>query len=300
MKVTVFIWLLMACTCCSLAQVTFKSGWDTYKTGTITHEYTYSINTADSSRTSLTDSITIYASADSLVVMTVHTPLQDKSIYKTTVFMNARKKMVKKEEYKNESLQQTDEYRYDEKERKLCMVEDNKQTGNSFKKLYDYSSDKKSGETVITESSYFNGKIEFYTKSYLDKRNVKIKEVRLNDNNKDVLHVETYTYGENGKVKERSVYFPEWKKTTKFVENSGSENPKCFKTLPVGTAEKITLMNRMSVMKKLLLRNQALLGDKDCADYEYKFTNFANCDIIVSNTKVVSVKKVVFRIREKY
>ena len=300
MKATFFIWVLLACACCCTAQVTFKSGWDTYKTSLLTHEYTYSINTADSTKTIMTDSVNLYASADSLVIMTVHAPFNDRSVYKTTVFLNAKKQLIKKEEYKNEGLQQIDEYRYDNKERKLCMVDDNKQSGNNFKKLYDYTNDKKSGETVITETSYFNGRIEFYTKTYLDKKNVKLKEVRLNDNNKDVLHIETYVYGENGKVKERTVYFPEWKKTTRFEEKEGSESPKCNKTLPVGTAEKITLTNRMSIIKKLLLRNQALLGDKDCPDYDYKFTNFTNCDIIVSNTKTPNVKKVVFRYKEKF
>ena len=300
MRETLLSLLLVVCCGLSSAQVTFKSGWNTYKTGLLTHEYTYAINTADSTKSVLTDSLDQFASADSLVVMTVHTPFQDKSIYKTTVFLNSRKNIIKKEDYKNEALQQVDEYRYDDKERKLCMVEDNRQSGNNFKKLYDYTSDKKSGESVITETSYFNGRIEFYTKTYLDKRNVKLKEVRLNDNNKDVLHIETYVYGENGKVKERTVYFPEWKKTTKFVEKEGYENSRCYKYLPVGTAEKITLLNRMGIIKRLLLRNQLLLNDKECPDYEYKFTNFTNCEIIVSNTGQAAVKKVVFRFKEKY
>jgi len=281
------------------AQATFKSGWNTYNTRTITHEYTYNYSFTDSIRLFLADSLQMFTSADSEVTLTIHHPLHDNSIYKTANYLNPKKQVVKTEEYKDENLQVMNEWRYDEKNRNIYHFEDNKVSGNSFKKLYEYATDKKSGETVVTETSYYNGRIEFYTKAYYDRDNVKIKEVRLNDNNKDVVHIETYTYGENGKVKERSVYFPEWKVTKKFEEKEGSEVPKCFRTLPVGTAEKPNLNTRIAFIKRLIMRNKVLLSDKDCHDFEYKFTNYTNCDIVVATTNVNNGRKIIFRFKEK-
>src|SRR5205814_1785822 len=140
-------------------------------------------------------------------------------LHKTIHYFNNKKHIIKTEEYKGgDNLVLVNEWKYDEKDRKAFYSEDNKVNGKSYKKNYTYSTDKKSGETVVTESSYFNGRIEFYTKSYYDKKGMMYKEVRLNDNNKDVVHIESFTYGENGKVKERTVYFPEWRVTKKFQE----------------------------------------------------------------------------------
>ncbi len=281
------------------AQTTFKSGWNTYATGSVTHEYTYNFNLNDSIRLFLVDSSLILTSTDSLVTMVINYPNHDNSIYKTTTYLNNKKQIIKIEEYKDEALQVTKEWRYDEKNRRNCHTEDNKVTGNNFKKYYDYSIDKKSGETVVTESSYFNGRIEFYTKSYYDKNNVKLKEVRYNDNNKDIVHIESYTYGENGKVKERSVFFPEWKVTKKFEEKEGSQLPKCSKGMPMGTAEKVSLHTRIAFMKRIITKNQALFSDKECHDFEYKFSNFSNCDIVVASTNVNNARRAIFRFKEK-
>lgn len=282
-----------------IAQTTFKSGWNTYATGSVIHEYSYNFNSGDSIRLYLVDSSVILTSNDSLVTMVINYPYHDNSIYKTTTLLNNKKQIIKTEEYKDEALQVTKEWRYDEKNRKIFHSEDNKATGNNFRKNYEYSIDKKSGETIVTESSYFNGKIEFYTKLYYDKNSVKLKEVRYNDNNKDIVHIESYSYGENGKVKERSVYFPEWKVTRKFAEKEGNQLPKCFKALPMGTAEKVYLNTRIAFMKKIITKNQALFSDKDCHDFEYKFSNFSNCDIVVVSTNVNNAKRAIFRYKEK-
>ncbi len=291
--------VLLTSAFCSYSQATFKAGWNTYQAGMIIHEYTYNYTFTDSFRLYLADSSVIYATADSMVTMQVGTRYRDNSIYKTIHTFNGKKQVTKTEEYKDENLQQSNEWRYDDKGRKTYQLEDNKLTGNSYKKNYDYSTDKKTGETVITESAYFNGKIEFYTKSYYDKENQKTKEVRLNDNNKDIIHVESYIYGENGKVKERSVYFPEFKVTKKFEEREGTLPVKCFRSMPMGTAEKINLHTRISFIKRFMTRMESVIFDKDCDEFEYKFTNGSNCDIIVASTKVNNAKKLIFRYKEK-
>jgi hypothetical protein len=231
--------------------------------------------------------------------MSLSYPNHDNSVYKTSTYLNNKKQVIKTEEYRDDNLQVMNEWRYDDKNRKVAHVVDNKVTGNNYKKLFDYNRDKKSNELVVSETAYYNGRIEFYTREYYDKNNVKIKEVRLNDNNKDVVHIETYAYGENGKVKERTVYFPEWKVTKKFPEKGGNEIPKCFKKMPVGTAEKVQLATRIAYIKKLIARNQALLGDKECTDFEYRFTNFSNCEIIITPTNVNGGRRVTFRYKEK-
>ena len=281
------------------AQLTFKAGWNNYQTGMIIHEYTYNYTFTDSIRLFLTDSSVTYATADSMVTETLSYHLHDNIIYKTVNFFNIKKQVLKTDEYKDDVIQQSNEWRYDDKGRKIYQLEDNKLTGNNYKKNYDYTNDKKTGENVITESAYYNGKIEFYTKSYYDKNAQKIKEVRLNDNNKDIIHVESYTYGENGKVKERSVYFPEFKVTKKFEEPDADQIPKCFKTMPLVTIERINIHTRVSFIKKFMTRMKTTIFDKDCDEFEYKFNNGTNCEIVIASTKLNNSKKLVFRFKEK-
>lgn len=298
MKQTVFFFLLLVSAYSSRAQATFKGGWTTYKTASITHEYSYFFNN-DTAKLPAADSAVILVATDSQATMTMRYPYRDNAVYKTIHYFNFKKLLVKREEYKNENLVASYEWTYDDRNRKAVYTESNSTSGNNFRKTYDYSSDKKTGDVVVTESSFLNGRIEFYTKSYYDKTGTKYKEVRLNDNNKDVVHIESYTYGENGKVKERSVYFPEWKVTRKFPEREGSIAPKCFRCLPVGTAEKITLAARVPFIKRLLGRNLMMLTDPECDQYEYTFKNFTNCEIVVLTTGQNNTKKVVFRYRDK-
>jgi hypothetical protein len=295
----VFCTLLLVLGCVAgWCQATFKAGWNTYQTGTFTREYTYNFNN-DTAKLSAGDSAQIYATKDSSVIMTLHYPARDKSVYKTINYYNPKKQILKTEEYKDDNMTMSYEWRYDDKNRKNYYFEDNKVSGRNFRKTYDYATDKKNGDLVVTECFYDDGRIEFYTKAYYDKKGVKYKEVRLNDNNKDVVHIESYIYTPDGKLKERSVYFPEWKVTRKFEEKDGSMPPKCARCLPVGTAEKILLTTRVAFIKKLLGRNYALLSDPDCGQYEYTFKNFTNCEIIVATTNVNNMKRVTFRYREK-
>ncbi len=284
---------------CLLAQPTFKAGWNTYQTAAIIHEYNYNYSNNDTSKLTPTDSVKILLSPDSLVTLTATFPTRDKSVYKKIHYFNEKKQVTRIEEYKDENLTLTKEWRYDDKNRKNYYYEDNKVKGNNFRKTYDYASDKKTGDIIVTEVSQYNGRVEFYTKSYYNKKSVKYKEVRLNDNNKDVVHIETFYYGENGKLKERSVYFPEWKVTKKFAEKEGNIPLACCKCLPVGTAEKITIAGRLSFIRRLLVRNMAFLSNSTCPDFEYTYKNFLNCEIIVSTTNNPAIMNVSFRFKEK-
>ena len=291
--------LCMATSTALMAQSTFKAGWNTYNTRMIIHEYAYSLVQNDSVRLYITDSSQTFVSPDSLVTVTLNFAARDKAIYKTVNYFNIKKQILKTEEYKDNNMLEVNDWKYDDKNRKIVHITDNKINGNVYKKLYDYSTDKKNSDFIVTESAYFNGKIEFYTKSYYDKNTVKYKEVRLNDNNKDVIHIETYTYGENGKVKERSVHFPEFKVTKKFTEPGGSVHAKCFKTMPVGTADKVNPSTKIAYIKRVIAKNQGIISDPECREYEYKFTNFANCDITIATTKINNSKRLVYCYKEK-
>jgi hypothetical protein len=293
-----FILLLFLFSANTRAQLTFKSGWNTYKTATIIHDYTYTFTNTDSVRLYFSDSAKTFATADSSAILTISYPLRDKSLYKTATYLGPKKQLLKTEDYKDDNMLAYKEWRYDDKNRKNYYYEENKINGKSYRKSYDYATDKKTGDIVVTESSFANGRIEFYTKVYYDKHSVKYKEVRLNDNNKDVVHIETYTYGENGKVSERTVYFPEWKVTKHFPEKEGTQLEKCFKSLPIGTLEKPAIPTKIAFMKKLILRNQALLMDQECNEFEYHFKGF-NCEVIVATTGVNKGRKVTFRYTEK-
>ena len=297
-KIIVFLALLSS-SACLYAQATFKAGWNNYQTGAIIREYTYSYTYADSFRLFLTDSSVVFITPDSLVTESINYHMKDPAVYKTVNYFNAKKLLAKTEDYKDDNLLEMHEWKYDDKGRKIYSMDDNKVNGNSYKKNYEYASDKKTGEGVVTESSYFNGKIEFYTKSYYDKNFVKTKEVRLNDNNKDIIHVESYVYGDNGKVKERSVYFPEFKVTKKFEETEGQLPPKCFQVQAMGVKERINIHTRVSFMKKFLGSKAAVIFDKDCSEYEYKFISGSYCEIIVASTKLNNAKKITFRYKEK-
>ncbi len=294
-----FYFFLSIISLSGFAQSTFKLGWNTYKTGFIVHEYVYNYTHTDSAKLFYADSLTSFVTPDSLVVMVIDYPTKDKTVIKRGSYYNTKKQLVRTEEYKDEALQVINEYKYDDKNLLASHTEENKANGNNYKKLFSYSTDKKTGERIVSESSYYNGKIEFYTKTYYDKNNVKVKEIRLNDNNKDVVHIESFFYGDNGKLKQRSIYFPEWKVTKKFDEPDGMEPVKCFRTIPMGTLEKVYLNTRIAFIKKILLRNQAILADHECHNFDYKFTNQSNCEIEVYTTKVNSAKMISFRLKEK-
>ena len=295
----VILLLTFHCSVQSQSLSTFKGGWNTYQTATLIHQYTYVYSANDTSKMTMTDSAMIFISPDSLVTLTVTFPMREKSVYKKVQYFNESKLIVRTEEYKDENLMVMNEWKYDDKHRKTYHFEDNKINGNNYRKTYDYSTDKKTGDVIASECSYFNGRIEFYTKEYFNKKNVKYKEVRLNDNNRDVVHVENFYYGENGKLKERSVYFPEWKVTKKFEEKGGNVAPECYRALPVGTAERITIAGKVPFIKRLIARNQFLFTNPECQVFEFTFRNFLNCDIVIKSDGQSVNRNVVFKYKEK-
>ena len=296
----VFTFILLIFNSCIWAQPTFKAGWNTYKIGTLTREYTYNLINNDTGNLHLTDSLMVYTSPDSLVTLTVHKPFRQNDIYTTVCYYNIKKQLLKKEEYTNGNLQEVNQWRYDKKFRKIYHLEDNKTNGNTYKTTYEYAPpNKKNGDHIVKECSFYNGRIEFYTNAYYDKHNVKYKEVRLNDNDKEVVHIESYSYGKYGKLKERSVYFPAWKVTKKFEEKGADEPPTCFRYLPVGTAAKVHLNYRVPYMKWVLGHYHALLHDS-CKQFEYIFKNYTNCDIVLSSTDNDKIRKVVFHYFQRY
>lgn len=281
------------------AQLTFKAGWNTYHTGMIIHEYTYNYSNKDAIKLSIIDSTEIYVTPDSMVAMTVGNRIYEHETTKKVNYMNSQKKVEKSEEYKNSIVENTLEWKYDDKNRKAIEFEENKGSGNKYKRQYDYTTDKSTGDQVITETAYLNNRIEYYTKSYYDKKNVKYKEVRLNDNNKDVMHVETYTYGTNGKLSHRSVFFPQFKVTKEFDEPDGSEPDKCFKSLPGNIPEKVSLATKTEFLKKLITKNLTYLTDPTCEHYEFKFICAPNCEVVIKTTKVNRNREVILRFKEK-
>lgn len=282
---------------CACAQATFKCGWTTYKTATIIHEYTYRYIYTDSFKLYLVDSAKTFVAPDSAATLTVSNPYVDKSKNQLANYFNAKKKVIKTEEYKDNLLQCAKEFKYDDKNRKILQTEDNRLTNGSYKKTYEYNTEK-NGDFVITEVSYYNGRVEFYTKTYYDKNNVKYKEVRLNDNNKDIVHVENFYYNAAGKLRERSVYFPEFKVTKKFPESGGDVPAKCFRVQGLNASDKPSLHTRVSFLKRVLNGYKANLFDADCTEFEYKLYS-QDCEVIISTTKVNNVKQVVFRYKEK-
>jgi len=292
--------VLIFCVYTISAQVAFKAGWDAYEAKSVIHEYTYSYINKDEIKLSLIDSIVIYITADSSVVMATNSLITEKQTIKKVSFYNASKKLVKQEEFNGNEVVNSVEYRYDSKSRKIFQEEINKGTGNTYRKTYEYTTDKKTKEDMIQEVSYLNNKIEYYDRSYFDKNGLKYKEVRLNDNNKDIMHVETYTYNSENKLTHRSVFFPQFKVTKEFDENTDTQPEKCTKMTFCGVPDKASIVGRLAFMKKVLAKNQACFSDPQCQNFEYKFTSMPNCEIVVKTTKVNHGKNVIFKYRERY
>lgn len=279
--------------------LTFKAGWKTYNLGMMIHEYTYNYIHTDSARLYVTDSAKTYVSTDSMVSMELIFKHKDKTEYKTVNYLNNKKQTIKAETYKDDVLQETNDWKYDDKNMISIHLKTNNITATIYKKTFTYNSDKKTGESVTNECSYYNGKIEFYTRYYYNNKNQLYKEVRLNDNNKDIVHTETFVYGENGKVSERSVYFPEFKVTKKFDEPAGKIPAACFAMMPMGTLEKANLRTRITYIKRVIQKNIKTINNPECKSYEYTFTNRLNCTITVATTKVNNGKIVNYQFKEK-
>ena len=288
----------MLSSCSVYGQSTFKCGWTTYKTVMIIHEYTYSYTYKDSFKLYLADSTKTFVAPDSAALLTIDYPFHDNVVYKEASYLNGKKKVIKTEQYRDNLLTGFKEFKYDDKNRKTYEYEENKEKSSNYKKLFDFATDKSTGDFTVNETSYFNGRLEFYTKSFYNSANQKYKEVRLNDNNKDIVHVENFTYGVSGRVRERSVYFPEFKVTKTFPEPGGDDPAKCYKMQAINIPEKASLSTKVGYLKKLLSKNLPLIMDKDCHDFEYKFIS-PDCEVVISTVKTNNIKQIVFRFKEK-
>ncbi|HXS36965.1 MAG TPA: hypothetical protein VN721_09705 [Flavipsychrobacter sp.] len=276
-------------------QPTFNTGWHTYKATTLYREYNYNISYKDSFRIWLSDSTQVFISPDSSITMSQDHSLYDKVDHKTVNYFGKNKQINKKEEYRNDVLQHVSTWKYDTKNRlsSYSVVDEHKNT--NITKTYEYDKTK-DGESTVTECSYFNGRVEFYTTDYYDKRNVKYKEVRLNDNRKDVVHIESYKYDASGKLKERSVFFPEFRVTKKFVENGGDS--KCYKQVPANK-ETASAANKEAFIKKQLIKYQSVITGKGCEDMEYHLYFIKPiCELIIKKER--NKGTVCIRFKESY
>jgi len=296
MKQCLFIAILLLLIIKAYGQPTFNTGWHTYKATTLYREYNYNINYKDSFRIWLFDSTQVFVSPDSLITMSLDHSIYDKTIYKTVNYFGKTKQINKEEEYKNDVLQRVSTWKYDAKNKLISYSVVDEHKNSNVTKTYEYEKEK-DGESTVTECSSYNGRPEFYTTDYYDKRNVKYKEVRLNDNRKDVVHVETYKYDAYGKLKERSVFFPEFRVTKKFVENGG--DPKCYKQVPA-TKEIADMAGKEAFVKKQLVKYQSAINGKgSCEDMEYHLYFIKPiCEIIIK--KVHNKGTVSLHFKESY
>ncbi|MBA3827529.1 MAG: hypothetical protein H0X33_01190 [Taibaiella sp.] len=266
-----------------MGQTTFQGGWHIYKIGTLTRQYTYAFDYKDDLALWTRDSIITYTAPDSSVMLTINYS-GGKAIDKTTSYLNPRHQIIKTEYYTGEYLAKTEQWRYDTFNHiTFYSVHKTGESQGNFLRTYTYSSQKTAEGSAVTEFCHFNGRVEFETIDYYDHKNVKYKQVRMNDIKK-VIHVETYKYDIKGHVTERDIYFPEYGVTKKFAEGNGDEsNVKCYKsyTLP---KEKFDVINRDVFVKREIERNKAIITGKECAGMEIKALS-PSFEIIIKKDK---------------
>lgn len=264
----------------AIAQATFNDGWHTHKTRCIIKQYTYRFDCKSDMNPHLTDSSYTFVSNDSLYTLQIFYPLKASALIKIATTLGKNKLPAKTEKYKESALVSVDEWKYDSKNRVSYHSESDRVGNREYTHRFDYGIDKTSGGQLVTETSSFNGRIEFYTMSYYDKKGMKYKEVRLNDNKKDIIHVDSYTYDKSGRVKQRSTYFPEFRVTKKFQEgNDGDDDDKCYKVVP---DEKLDIRNilRLDFVNRLLTKYKDAVLDDDCKALEFRLINhFYKVDI---------------------
>ena len=292
-----FVTSFVAISC--YGQTSFVVGKDNMMTGFITHQYLYDLSFQDSFKIKLIDSVLILASKDSLVVQELNHPIGDATVLSTVTMLNKQKKPIKIMEYRGAALQMSKEWTYDGSgEHPTQYVEENKVRNTVRKEIYSSSSDKINGDLVIEVTAYNGEKVDYYSREYYDKSNRKYKEVRLNDNKKDVMHTENYIYNDAGKLVSRSVYFKEFNVTKTFKEPESTGPAKCFKNFPLVLKDRVSYANRTPLTTTFLKSNQALIMDKDCKEFEYSFKSF-NCEMQVKSTKTAGAKQLKVTVRER-
>ena len=280
------------------AQKTFKVDGETFVTGMITRQYLYDITFRDSFLLHLVDSEVVYATLDSGIIADFNWPIGGAYVAKFWT-MNKQRFPLKCRYFTADHLVSEQSWDYDPTGKiKLEFTEGDKAKGTLRKETYSYSEDKINGDQIILVSSTLNGKPEFFTKQYYDKRNLKYKEVRLADNKKDVVHTESFNYDEGGRLVSRSIHFNEFNTTKTFKEAESTVGGKCFKRLPLSLKERVTAGNKVQILRKMLGENQVIINDPSCKDFEYSFKSFS-CEILVKTNSKSGTKQAVLTIREK-
>lgn len=273
------------------AQTSFTADFKTYNIATIIKEYRYNYQISDAISTSFIDSTVTWVGPDSLVTLSIDYP----SDHRTINYLNKKKQVLKTEYMRGETLMNYKVWRYDSFNRiTYYEVKQIAAPGQSYIKTFHFDNKKTAEGSSETEYSYFNGKQEFATTSYFDKKNVKQKEVRVNGGGL-TIHIETYRYDTHGRLRERSIYFPEYRTTKNFAESVGPD-PKCMKQFLL-PKEIVTEANREKIITRELTKYKKPLLDKDCDNLEYKVSNTA-CEITISKEKE-SNKIVIFKTLER-
>jgi len=266
------------------AQSTFVADFKTYNIATVIKEYKYNYQVSDAVSTSFIDSIITYVAPDSLVTLSTDYPSDNRTIN----YLDRRKRVLKTEYLKGETLMNYKVWRYDSFNRVTYYeIRQIASPGQSYNKSYHFENKKTAEGSTETEYSYFNGKQEFATTSYYDTKKVKQKEVRVNGGGL-TIHIETYRYDGKGRLRERSVYFPEYRTTKTFAESVGPD-PKCIKQFGL-VKEVVNDANREKIIARELLKYKKPIIDKDCDDMQLKITN-PLCEITI--TKEKESKKIV-------
>ena len=283
----------------SNAQLSKPMGSGNLIGGTVVRQYLYEINYRDSFKLALIDSQITEIARDSSEVTQINFPIGSVKVIKVVSNYSPKKKILRRADYDGNNLIRESVWGYNESIGEKISFQEFDKTNNSEKKeTYENSRDKINGDLITQVTVYKNGKVEYYTREFYDKNSRKYKEVRLNDNKKDIMHTESFFYGENGKLVRRSIYFNEFKVTKDFKESENTSPIKCFKNFPLVLTERIVPANKVNFLKSFLGKNKELILDKDCSDFEYNFKVF-NTELQVRSSSKNKTKQVMLSLKDK-
>lgn len=276
------------------AQSTFATGWKSYKTGTLTKEYDYTFDFRDSVKLTLLDSISTFASTDSAVVVILEQAPKAKPI-RTVNYLNSIQQVVKTEYYIGETLMKTNLWRYDPLGRVTYFsYSETSAPRHNYIRTYSYQTQKTTEGTVEIERSTYNGRPEFTTEHYFNKKHEPIKNIRMNDIHQ-IEHIETYVYNHDGSLKERVVFFPEFRATKHF--EAEHVDGKCIKNFSMGK-DRVMPAYKEIYMRHLIARNKLAILNDNCPDLVYNFNN-PGIDILIKKEKEHNTRKISYVTKER-
>lgn len=286
---TVLATTLMLLSVSSRAQNTFQSGWKTYKTGTLTKQYDYTFDFRDSVKLALLDSVSTFASTDSTVVVILESAPNAKPT-RTVNYLNNNQKVVKSEYYIGETLMKVNQWRYDPLNRiTYFSYSETSAPRHNYIRTYSYQVEKTAEGSLETERSTYNGRAEFTTEHYFNKKHEPLRDIRMNDVH-HVEHIETFVYDKEGNLKERVIFFPEFR-ATKHFEVAHTDG-KCEKNFPKGI-DKVIPSYREVYLRHLIAKYKLALLDDNCPTLEYNFNN-PGTDILITKEKEHHTRKISF------